>query len=104
MDDAFWLRYLQAHADRRTRTIHTAGTIAASTIVVAAIATRRPLWLLAACVAGYAPAWSTHALIEHNRPETFSRPVASLLADYRMAYLLLTGKLDLELQRAGVPR
>jgi hypothetical protein len=104
MDDAFWLRYLRAHADRRTRTIHAAGTIAASTIVVAALAAGRPQWLLAALVAGYAPAWSTHAVIEHNRPETFSRPVASLLADYRMAYLLLTGKLDRELQRAGVPR
>ncbi|MFN2460025.1 MAG: Mpo1-like protein [Candidatus Velthaea sp.] len=34
----------------------------------------------AALVARYAPACTTHAFIERNRPETFSRPFSSLAA------------------------
>jgi hypothetical protein len=102
MDDAFWLRYLRAHADPRTRAIHTAGTIAATAVVAVAIARRLPLGTLLGLACGYGPAWLAHAFIEHNRPETFSRPFSSLAADYRMAFGLLTGTLAPELERAGV--
>jgi hypothetical protein len=103
MDDEFWLRYLRAHADPRTRVIHTAGTIAATGVIAGALATKAPWLILAGLVCGYGPAWYSHAVIERNRPETFSRPLSSLLADYRMAYGVLTGTLDAELTRAGVP-
>ena len=38
MDDAFWLRYLCAHADPRTRNLHAAGTILASLVGTVALA------------------------------------------------------------------
>ncbi|MBV8644440.1 MAG: DUF962 domain-containing protein [Candidatus Eremiobacteraeota bacterium] len=102
MDDAFWLRYLRAHADPRTRTIHAAGTILATLVGTTAIATRDPRLFAAALVCGYGPAWYSHAFIEHNKPETFSAPLRSLASDYRMCWQLLTGTLDAELRRAGV--
>jgi hypothetical protein len=53
----FWRRYLAAHADPRTRVLHYTGTsLAVGTLVVAAVGGDWR-WLLAAPVAGYAPAW-----------------------------------------------
>ena len=70
----FWPRYLRAHNDPRTRAMHVAGTIAASSVIVTALALRKP-WLIAVgLVAGYGPAWFSHAFIEHNKPETFRAP------------------------------
>ncbi len=102
MDDAFWLRYLRAHADPRTRAIHLGGTLAATAALAAVIAARKPRWLPLALACGYGPAWFAHAFIERNRPETFSRPFSSLVADYRMAAAMLSGTIDAELARAGV--
>jgi hypothetical protein len=103
MDDAFWLRYLRAHADPRTRTLHAAGTILATLVGTVGIARRSPKLIGAALVCGYGPAWYTHALIERNKPETFSAPLRSLASDYRMCWGLLTGTLDEDLHRANEP-
>ena len=102
VDDAFWLRYLRAHADPRTRTIHAAGTVLATLVGTVALARRDPKLFGAALVCGYGPAWYSHAFIERNKPETFSAPLRSLASDYRMCWSLLTGTLDAELQRANV--
>ena len=102
VDDAFWLRYLRAHADPRTRTMHAAGTTLATAVLAAGIA-RRDLRLVgAALVCGYGPAWYSHAFIERNKPETFSAPLRSLASDYKMWWMMLTGTLEPELARAGV--
>jgi hypothetical protein len=101
MDDAFWLRYLRAHADPKTRTLHAAGTILASLVGAVGIARRSPKLIGAALVCGYGPAWYTHAFIERNKPETFSAPLRSLASDYRMCWGLLTGTLVADLQRAN---
>jgi len=101
MDDAFWLRYLRAHADPRTRTIHAAGTTVASALIALAVARRAPPLAGLALLCGYGPAWYAHAFIERNRPETFSAPLRSLAADYRMLWSAATGILDHELQRAN---
>ena len=98
--EEFWPRYLRAHSDPRTRALHVAGTIAATAIVFGAIAMRKP-WLAAAgLVAGYGPAWFSHAFIEHNKPETFRAPFASLRGDYLMAWHVLRGSIHDEMLRA----
>jgi hypothetical protein len=101
MDDAFWLRYLRAHADPRTRALHAAGTSIATLMTALAIARRDPKLFALALVCGYGPAWYAHALIERNKPETFSAPFRSLAGDYRMCWGMLTGTLATELQRAN---
>lgn len=99
---AFWLHYLREHSRPATRSLHVAGTTLVVLIAVAAAATRH-WWLLAAIpVAGYGFAWLSHALIEHNRPATFTHPWWSLRADFRMWRLWLAGRLGSELRAAGV--
>jgi hypothetical protein len=99
--EEFWPRYLQAHRNPRTRALHVAGTLAGTALVTAGVVKRKP-WLAAAgLVAGYGPAWFSHAFIEHNKPETFRAPVASLCADYVMAWHVLTGTIHDEFARIG---
>ena len=96
----FWPHYLRQHAHKSTRTLHVAGTVIGTSIVLAGITRHSPRAILAGLVAGYGPAWISHALIEHNRPETLRAPIASLRADYLMVWHALRGTLDREVDAA----
>lgn len=99
----FWRHYLQDHAHAGTRALHYLGTTLGLIGVVAGILTLN-IWLaLASIVLAYFLAWTGHYLIEHNRPSVYRHPVWSFLSDMRMLRLWLTGRLDPELRRAGVP-
>jgi hypothetical protein len=98
----FWPFYLQEHALAATRRIHFAGTAAALFLLGAGVASGRALCFPLALIAGYAPAWSAHFFVEKNRPATFTYPLWSLVSDFRMAWLWITGRLQRELARAGV--
>ena len=100
----FWLRYLGAHADPRTRALHYLGTAGALACVAGAVLANDWRWLVAAPLVGYGPAWLAHAAFEHNRPETFSHPIWSLVSDFRMLGLFLAGRLAGELRRARIER
>lgn len=98
----FWPLYLREHSKPSTRILHYIGTTLFVAIAVLALVTQRWLWLVALPLAGYFFAWLAHFAVEKNRPATFTYPWWSLIADFRMWALWLTGKLSLELERAGV--
>lgn len=98
----FWPFYLQEHAKPQTRTFHFIGTGLVIAIAVFAFVTQRWSLFLAMPVAGYFFAWVSHAFIERNKPATFTHPLWSLISDFRMFFLWLSGGLDDELEKAGV--
>lgn len=98
----FWPFYLREHAAPLTRRLHALGTALALLLLLAAL-TLGPWWLfLVALVAGYGFAWVSHLVVERNRPASFKHPWWSLISDVRMAWCMVTGTLDAELEAAGV--
>lgn len=97
----FWPYYLREHAKAKTRALHYAGTM----LTFAALAAGLFLnawWFLAIPLAGYGFAWAAHFGVEKNRPATFTYPLWSLVSDYRMFFLWLSGRLGPHLKQAGV--
>lgn len=52
-------------------------------------------------LSGYGFAWYSHFFVEGNVPATFGHPFWSLLCDYKMFGLMLTGNMDKEIKRLG---
>ena len=100
--DDFWLFYLREHAKPATRTLHYLGTGLALAALAGALVSANPWILLAVPLAGYGPAWAAHFLVEKNRPATFTYPLWSLASDFRMAFRWLSGRINSDLERAGV--
>ena len=100
----FWPYYLRAHMDRRTRAFHYVGT-SAGVVLFLIGAISGPWWLmLLGVIAGYGIAVPSHLLFEGNRPATLVNPHWSLVGDFYMLGLFLTGRLKPELDRVSALR
>lgn len=98
----FWPFYLGEHRSKANRTLHFIGSCCGLIFLAATLWTLQPLFLVAGLVAGYGFAWTGHFFIERNRPATFKYPLKSFLSDWKMFYLILTGRIDGELRRLGL--
>lgn len=98
----FWPFYLREHSKPRTRALHYIGTTLVAVVAVYALVSGRYWWFAAMPVAGYFFAWLAHFTVEKNRPATFTYPLWSLAADFRMWWLWLTGRIGKELRGAGI--
>lgn len=97
--EAFWPYYVSEHRDLTCRRLHFVGT--SLVFVCAALGVvLNPLYFAACPVAGYAFAWIGHFVFEKNRPATFTYPLWSLRADFRMYFYTLAGRMPAELARA----
>jgi hypothetical protein len=95
---AFWPQYVRAHSRYRTRLLHAVGSVGAVIMVVLSFSVS--LWfLLGAPLVGYAFAWYSHFVVEKNKPATFGHPFYSLIADYRMLFLMMAGRMDEEVAK-----
>jgi hypothetical protein len=95
----FWPFYLREHTRPATRGVHYVGTILSIVVLVWAVATQSWWWLIAVPFVGYGAAWFSHFFIEKNRPATFMYPFWSLISDYKMCFMFLTGQLGRELMK-----
>lgn len=98
----FWPYYLREHSLPITRWLHFLGTSVAVCLGVTAALTGKAYLVPFALVSGYGFAWVSHFTLEKNRPATFKYPLWSLFSDFRMAGLMLVGRLSRHLARAGV--
>jgi hypothetical protein len=98
----FWPRYLAEHSRPGTRNLHFLGTGLGLTLLAAAAVLADWRLLVAALLAGYGFAWIGHAVVERNRPATFTHPLWSFISDFRMFGLWLRGRLDGELRSHGL--
>lgn len=90
----FYPWYLTQHATLGCRRAHFLGSSSAVAALVQYLDSMNPWWLLAAVVSGYGGAWIGHFFFEKNRPASFSQPVYSFMADWKMWWQMLTGKLS----------
>jgi len=96
----FWPYYLAEHSKPGTRLLHLVGTsIAVSTVIVFILIGKWWLFPLA-LIPGYGSAWVGHFFIEKNKPATFQYPLWSFMGDYKMIWMMLTGRIGGE----AVPR
>ncbi len=99
-DEAFWPHYLREHSHPACRGIHYVGTTLALALLGAAIVLGDPRLGGAAFFSGYFFAWIGHFFIEKNRPATFTYPGWSLISDFKMYFLFLSGRLGPHLDQA----
>lgn len=98
--DEFWAFYVNQHSKRSTRRWHFVGTL--SSIFLLMCSLLFSWWfLIFVPLSGYACAWYSHFFIEGNLPASFGHPIWSLLCDFKMFGLMLTGKMDKEIKRLG---
>ena len=96
----FWPLYLQAHSQPATRAVHYAATVIGLGSSLIAAFTLQPLFLLGIGVA-YALAIGAHAVIEQNHSMVRVNPIWGAIADLRMFWLAMTGRLQHEIDRSN---
>jgi hypothetical protein len=90
----FYPYYLREHSNITCRKLHFVGTCGVIALLILFFFTGNLLILAALPVFGYGFAWLGHFGFEKNRPATFKYPFYSLLADFKMFWEILTGKVS----------
>ncbi len=91
--DEFFPYYLAEHANPVCRGLHYTGTTLATALLLYAVFSQIWWLLILYPVVGYGFAWAGHFVFEKNRPATFDYWRWSLMGDYKMYVLWVTGRL-----------
>ncbi|KAF0247590.1 MAG: membrane protein [bacterium] len=95
----FWPFYVKEHSLYITRAFHFIGTSLGLICFGLAFLAGNLWFLLGGLWISYGFAWFSHFFIEKNRPATFKYPIYSLLADFRMYYLMWRGQMEAEVNK-----
>ena len=90
---SFYPFYLSQHSNPVSRKLHYLGTSLVIALLIAVVIMGQWQGLVVLPVLGYLFAWVGHFFFEKNRPATFTYPLYSLMADFRMLFEALTGRL-----------
>jgi len=88
-----WPHYVRLHSRKETQVLHAVASLSCIALVSAAVVTRRPLLLLAAPLADYAIAQTSHRLFEANKTTPWKNPLWHARAELRMLRLVLSGRM-----------
>lgn len=89
----FWPFYLGEHRNPLNRRLHYMGTGLVLVTLLVALVLKQYLFLVALPLLGYGFAWFGHFRVELNRPATFTYPVWSLCADFKMFFYACLGRM-----------
>lgn len=98
--DEFWAFYVNQHSKPSTRRWHFVGTLISIFFLLLSVFFSW-CFLVFVPIFGYGFAWYSHFFVEGNVPATFGHPFWSVLCDFKMFGLMLTGKMDREIKRLG---
>jgi len=90
----FFAFYVKQHSQRSNRLMHATGTTLGIVVVIAALVLGHPWYALLFLPVAYGFAWTGHFLLEKNTPATFGHPFWSFISDFRMLFLMITGRLS----------
>jgi hypothetical protein len=95
----FWDFYVREHQQPLTRILHFIGTSLGILLLVWFVLRGTWFYFPLSFVTGYSFAWISHFFVEHNQPATFKYPLWSFVSDYKMMWLMLTGRMSAEIER-----
>lgn len=98
--DDFFLHYLRQHREAHNRLAHACGTSLGIAVVIGSFVLHHPWFALLFIPVGYGFAWFGHLVLEGNKPATWGHPWWSFISDFRMLWLMVTGRLEGWLARA----
>jgi hypothetical protein len=95
----FWPHYVALHTRRGTQALHVAATISCLGLLAAAAILRQPALAILAPLSDFAIAQASHRVFERNRTTPWKNQVWHTRAEFRMARLVLTGRMRGEVTR-----
>ncbi len=98
--EEFWPFYVREHSHPMNRALHFVGSTGALMCLGGFAMTGNPLLLAGAPLVGYGCAWFGHFVIEKNRPASFSYPLWSFRADWKMYAYIWMRRMAAEVERA----
>jgi len=102
----FWPAYLDDHKNHVTRTLHLFGTGLAIGLIVKGLIEMHPIGtpfaLVFALVALYIPGWCGHFFVDQKKPQTWGHAKWSLMSDFRLFFLFITGQMMKEFKRQDI--